>query len=330
MTVPLSLRRRRAAIAAALAALLASAAGFAPAATFPDRPVKIVVGFAPGGANDILARLIGKELSAMWGQPVVVENKPGANGAIAFQQVAKAPPDGYTLALGTAGPTTMNQALQKLPFDAIKDFTPIVNLIDAPHALAVNAKLPVNTLQEFVALAKKSSPPMTYSSPGIGNSGHFAMELLKQQTGAELLHIAYKGAAPALNDLIAGHVQAYFTSAAALLPHVGAGTIKVLAITGDQRVPLLPNVPTMAQAGFTNFEFPVYGGLLGPAGMPPDVVQKINADANKALQSPAFLESLRQNAMVPLGGSSKQFADFLTADLERWRKVVTVGKIRPE
>lgn len=311
--------------------MLTAAAVATPAwAGYPDKPVKILVGFAPGGANDIIARLIAKELSTAWGQSVLVENKPGANGAIAFQQAAKAPADGYTLVLGTAGPTTMNQALQHLPFDVLKDFTPIINLVDAPHALAVNAKLPVNNLQEFIKLAGQSKPTLTYSSPGIGNSGHIAMEMLKQQTGVDITHIAYKGAAPALNDLIAGHVQAYFTSAAALLPHVNTGTIKVLAITGDARLAQLPNTPTMAQAGFPKFEFPVYGGLLGPAGMPADVVQKINADANKALHSPAFLEALKQNALVPLGGTPQQFAQFLAVDLERWTKVVKAGNIRPE
>jgi tripartite-type tricarboxylate transporter receptor subunit TctC len=244
--------------------------------------------------------------------------------------VARAPADGYTLALGTAGPTTMNAALQKLPFDVLKDFTPIVNLIDAPHALAVNAKLPVKNVEEFVKLARQASPKMSYSSPGIGNSGHFAMEMLKQEAHIDLTHVAYKGAAPALNDLIAGHVQAYFTSAAALLPHVDSGTIKVLAITSDERLPLLPNVPTMAQAGFGKFEFPVYGGLLGPAGMPADVVQKINADANKALKSAAFREVLKQNAMIPIGGTSQEFAKFLVVDLERWKKVVRDGDIKPE
>ncbi|VWX61908.1 Tricarboxylate transport protein TctC [Burkholderiales bacterium 8X] len=314
--------------AASLAALVGSAPAMAQ--DYPNKPVKIVVGFAPGGANDIIARLIAQELGTAWGSAVVVENKPGANGAIAFQYVAKSAPDGYTLALGTAGPTTMNQALQKLPFDAIKDFTPIVNLVDAPHALAVNAKLPVNNMKEFVAYAKKANPTLSYSSPGIGNSGHFAMELLKQQTGMDITHVAYKGAAPALNDLIAGHVQAYFTSAAALLPHINTGTIKVLAITSDKRLPQLPNVPTMAEAGFADFEFPVYGGLLGPAGMPAEVVQKINRDSNKALQSPVFLKTLEQNAMVPLGGTPKDFAKFLGDDLQRWTKVVKAGNIKPE
>lgn len=308
-----------------------TAAAAAPAwAAYPDKPVRIVVGFAPGGANDIIARLIAKELTTMWGQSVLVENKPGANGAIAFQQVAHSPADGYTLVLGTAGPSTMNQALQKLPFDVLKDFTPIVNLVDAPHALAVNAKLPVHNLQDFIKLARTANPRLMYSSPGIGNSGHYAMEMLKQQTGVEITHVPYKGAAPALNDLIGGHVQAYFTSAAALLPHVNTGTIKVLAITGDARLSQLPDVPTMAEAGFPKFDFPVYGGLLGPAGMPAEVVHKINADANSALKSPAFLEALKQNALVPVGGTPQQFAQFLVTDLERWKKVVKAGNIRPE
>lgn len=310
---------------------LLTMAAITPAwSAYPEKPVKILVGFAPGGANDIIARLIAKELSTSWGQSVTVENRPGANGAIAFQQAAKAPADGYTLVLGTAGPTTMNQALQKLPYDVLKDFTPIINLVDAPHALAVNAKLPVSNVPEFVSLAKAAKPTLSYSSPGVGNSGHFAMEMLKQLTDMDITHIAYKGAAPALNDLIAGHVQGYFTSAAALLPHVGNGTIKVLAITGNERLPQLPNVPTMSQAGFQNFEFPVYGGLLGPAGMPADVVQKINADANKALKSPAFLDSLKKNGLIPLGGTPQQFAQFLATDLDRWIKVVKTGNIKPE
>jgi len=312
-------------------AALAAATALAPAwAAWPDKPVRLIVGYAPGGGNDIIARLIAKELTQQWGQPVVVENRPGANGAIGMQAVAKAPADGYTLALATAGPSTMNAALNKLPFDVIKDFTPIVNLVDGVQALAVNAKLPVNSVQEFVTLAQRSSPLMSYSSPGTGNSGHYAMEMLKQQARFELTHIPYKGAAPALNDLIAGHVQAYFTSIAALIPHVESGALKVLAVTSKERMPQFPNVPTMAQAGFPEFDCPVFGGLMGPAGMPDAVVQKINADANKALQLPAFRDALKQYGLLPVGGSVQQFTQFLPLDLERWKAVVRKGDIKAD
>ncbi|MGE4335499.1 MAG: Bug family tripartite tricarboxylate transporter substrate binding protein [Pigmentiphaga sp.] len=289
--------------------------------------MRIIVGFAPGGANDILARLIAKELGDLWGETVLVENKPGANGAIAFDQLARANPDGYTLGLGTAGPTTMNQALQNLPFDILTDFTPIVHLVDMPHALAINAKLPPETLAEFIEYAKKSDPPLAYSSPGVGNSGHLAMEMLKQRTQMDLTHAAYRGAAPALNDLIAGHVQAYFTSAAALLPHANTGTIKVLAITSDESMASLPKVPTMSQTGVEQFELPVYGGLLGPQGMPPEVVEKINQSAIEVLASPTFLEALENNAMVAVGGSPDEFSQFLASDLKRWQQVVKEANI---
>lgn len=312
-------------------AVVCAAAVAAPVwAAYPDKPVKLVVTYAPGGAIDILGRLIAKELSSMWGQPVFIENMPGANGAIAMQAVARAPADGYTLVLASSATTTMNAALQKLPFDVLKDFTPVVNLIDGPHAIAINAKLPVQDLQEFIKLAREASPGMSYASPGIGNGGHFAMEMLKQEAHFDLMHVAYKGAAPALNDLIAGHVQAYFASAAALLPHVKAGAIKVLAVTSKDRLPQIPNVPTMAQAGFPNFELPVFGGLMGPAGMPTAIVQKINTDANKVLQSPAFRESLKEKALLPTGGTSQEFVQFLAADLERWKRVVRDGNIKAE
>ncbi|MCK9510841.1 MAG: tripartite tricarboxylate transporter substrate binding protein [Pigmentiphaga sp.] len=309
----------------ALAGLLS---GQAHATSFPERPVRIIVGFAPGGANDILARLIAKELGDVWGQTVVVENKPGANGVIAFEQLARANPDGYTLGLGTAGPTTMNQALQSLPFDILQDFTPIVHLVDMPHALAINAKLPANSLTEFIEYAKQADQPLAYSSPGVGNSGHLAMEMLKQRTQTDLTHVAYRGAAPALNDLIAGHVQAYFTSAAALLPHADGGTIKVLAVTADENLSSLPQVPTMSEAGVEGFELPVYGGLLGPKDMPAEVVEKINQSAVAVLASPTFLEALKNNAMVAVGGSPDEFRQFLASDLKRWQQVVEDANIK--
>jgi tripartite-type tricarboxylate transporter receptor subunit TctC len=298
---------------------------------YPNRPVKLIVAFPPGGANDIIGRLIAKELSSVWGQQVVVDNKGGANGAIGMQAAAKAPPDGYTLVLGTAGPMAMSPALQAVPYDPERDFTAIINLVDSPHALAVHNKTMANSVLEFVQQAKQqAAKPWNYSSPGIGNSGHLAMELLKLQTGMPLTHIAYKGAGPALADLLAGHVEAYFTSSAALVPHLSSPNVRVLGVTSRTRVPIMPAVPTMAESGLQGFDFAVWSGLLGPAGMPPAIVQKINADANRILGTPEFLEQLKKNAMNPWGGTPQQFATTIATDLHKWRKIIKDGQIKAE
>jgi tripartite-type tricarboxylate transporter receptor subunit TctC len=225
----------------------------------------------------------------------------------------------------------MSPALQSVPYDPERDFTPIVNLVDSPHALAVHVKTQSTTVVEFVQQAKlQATKPWNYSSPGIGNSGHLAMELLKLQTGMPLTHIAYKGAGPALADLLAGHVEAYFTSSAALVPHLNSPHVRVLGVTSRNRVPVMPNVPTMAESGLQGFDFAVWSGLLGPAGMPPAVVQKINTDANRILGTPEFLEQLKKNAMNPWGGSPQQFATTISTDLQKWRKTIKDGQIKAE
>lgn len=297
-------------------------------AAYPDKPVKLLVGFAPGGGVDIIGRLIAKELTLMWGQSVVVENRPGANGVISMTALTRLPPDGYSLALGSSASLTMSGALGKIPFDLNKDFTPIVLLVDGPHALTVNAKLPVTTLREFTEYAKKASPPLKYSSPGIGNGGHLGMEMLKQEANIDLTHIPYTGAAPALNDMIGGHVDAYFASAAAILPHANAGTVRVLAVTSKERVPMLPNVPTITEAGVPNFKFQSWGSLMGPAGMPADIVAKINSDVNKIIQTASFREALKQAGFMPLGGTAEQLKKLMTEDCEQWKSVVRKGNIK--
>jgi tripartite-type tricarboxylate transporter receptor subunit TctC len=225
----------------------------------------------------------------------------------------------------------MSPALQSVPYDPERDFTPIVNLVDSPHALAVHVKTQSTTVVEFVQQAKlQATKPWNYSSPGIGNSGHLAMELLKLQTGMPLTHIAYKGAGPALADLLAGHVEAYFTSSAALVPHLSSPHVRVLGVTSRNRVPVMPNVPTMAESGLQGFDFAVWSGLLGPAGMPTAVVQKINTDANRILGTPEFLEQLKKNAMNPWGGSPQQFATTISTDLQKWRKTIKDGQIKAE
>jgi len=224
----------------------------------------------------------------------------------------------------------MSPALQQVSFDPVKDFTPIINLIDSPHALAISSKIPAKTVLEFSNLAKLPSNKWSYSSPGIGNSGHLAMELLKLQTSMPLQHIAYKGAAPALADLMAGHVDAYFTSSAALVPHLNSSNIKILAVTSNQRLSIMPQVPTMAENGMQGFDFAVWSGLLGPHGMPSDLVQKINADANRILASPEFVEQLKKNAMNVWGGTPQSFANTIANDLQKWKKIIKDGNIKAE
>ena len=288
------------------------------------------MGFPPGTSTDTLTRLIVGRMSDGLGQQIVVENRPGAGSSIAAEQVAKSAPDGYTLALGTAGPMAMSPALQQVSFDPVKDFTPIINLIDSPHALAISSKIPAKTVLEFSNLAKLPSNKWSYSSPGIGNSGHLAMELLKLQTSMPLQHIAYKGAAPALADLMAGHVDAYFTSSAALVPHLNSGNIRILAVTSNQRLSIMPQVPTMAENGMQGFDFAVWSGLLGPHGMPSDLVQKINADANRILANPEFVEQLKKNAMNVWGGTPQSFANTIANDLQKWKKIIKDGNIKAE
>ena len=276
--------------------LLASLAlAFAAAAAdaqdkYPSKVVRLIVPFAAGGSTDIVARALGQELSKLIGQPVIVENKPGAGGTIGSDYVAKSPPDGYTLLLGTVSTHAAAMSLyEKLPYDPLRDFTPITEIATIPNLVVVNAaSVPVQTLAELVQLAKKEPGKLTFASNGSGTSNHLATELLKTTAGIDIVHVPYKGSGPALNDLLAGHVSMMLDVVMTSYQYVKAGRLKALAVTGSTRSPLLPDVPTVAEQGFPGFEAIVWFGVLAPAKTPPAIVEYLNKQLVAAINSPSL------------------------------------------
>jgi tripartite-type tricarboxylate transporter receptor subunit TctC len=312
-------------------ALLAAALIFAyPAAraqTYPSRQITLIIPFAPGGSNDLVGRAIGKKLSEAWGQPVVVENRGGAGALIGSAAVAKAPPDGYTLLL--VSPTfTINPATRKtMPFDTVRDFTPVAFIARAPLLVVTSTKLQVASAGELFTLARSKPGQITYASAGVGSINQISTELIAVAAGVKLSHVPYKGGAPALNDLVGGHVDMMVSSLPQALQLVRGGQIKTLAVTSAKRTALLPDVPTLAEAGTPGADAETWWGIVGPAGMPADVVTALNAEINKMLASPelgTFLtsEGAEAEAMTP-----KQFGDMMRLETERWTRVAREANI---
>lgn len=306
-----------------LVLLAMAAAAFAPFAqaaedAWPSRPIKIIVGYVPGGPSDMTARLLAPKLSQALGQNVIVENKPGAGSNIAFEAVAAAPPDGYTLLLAAA-PIAMNPFLYKnLKYDPVKSYEPIVNVMTSPSVLAVAPNLPVHTLAEFIALAKKQPGQLTYSSSGNGGSQHLAGELLSQRAGLQMIHVPYKGAAPALNDIIAGQVSGGFQTAMGALAQLKSGNPRPIAVASTKRLPQLPDVPTFAEQGLPDVVVESWNGLFAPAGTPAAIVERINAEANKALKSPDIVSSFHASGAYPVGGTPAEFRSYVAEEVKRW------------
>jgi len=295
----------------------------AAAQNYPARPVRLIVPFPAGGTTDILARAIAQKLSEGLGQQFVVDNRPGAGGNIGADFVAKAPPDGYTLLMGTVGTQAINTSLYaKMPYDAAKDFAPVVLVAGVPNVLVVNTALPVRTVADLVKLAKEKPGTINFASSGNGTSIHLSGELFKVMTGVQMSHVPYKGSAPALVDLIGGQVQVMFDNLPSALPHVKSGKLRAVAVTSTKRAPALPDVPTIAESGVPGFEATSWFGILGPAGTPRDVVTKINAEANKALQSSEMKEKLLSQGAEAAGGSPEQFGDYIKSETVKWAKVV--------
>lgn len=312
---------------ALLCAASLSATGLAWAQAYPNKPIKLIVGYQAGGPTDLTARLIATKLQISLGQPVVVENKVGAGSNIASEFVAAAPPDGYTLLLAAA-PITWNSMLYKnLKFDVQKSFEPVVNVMTAPSVLAVSTKLPVRNVAELVALAKKQPGKLTFGSSGNGGSQHLAGELLKQRAGIDMLHVPYKGASAALNDLMAGQVDMVFMTSMSSLPHLKSGNPKPLAIASAKRLPQLPDVPTVAESGYPGFEAESWNGLFAPAKTPPDIVARLNAEVNKALQAPDVRDTLISQGAVIVGGSSDDFRKYVDQEVSRWGTLLKTLKI---
>jgi len=308
---------------------LAAAPSFAQ--TFPSRPVTLVVPFPPGGGTDTGGRVIAEQLSRRWGQPVVVENKGGAAGQIGADFVAKSRPDGYTLLLGNVGTQAINPSLYpKMPYDADKAFAPVSLVAELPLALMVNPSVPAKTAAEFVALAKSRPGQMSYSSSGAGGAPHLAAEMFKDQTGAFILHVPYRGGGPAIADLLAGHVQLSFMTVLEASGHIKAGKLRALAVTGDKRVPAFPEVPTLAEGVIPGFNAISWIGLLAPAGTPQEVQDKIAADVRAVLSDEAVKARFVALGGLPRATSPQEFTKLIADDRARFAQIIRSRKITVE
>ena len=305
---------------------------FAPALVaaqdaWPNKTIKIIAPVQPGGGVDLVARLVADRLGKVLGQSIIVENMSGGGGIVGSQAAARAAPDGYTLMLGYVGTHGTNPALRKLPYDAIKDFTPIAMVGGTPNILVVNPTVPASNLKEFIAYAKANPNSVSYGSAGQGTLTHLAMEQLKEETGINVAHAPYRGIGPALTDLLGAQTQAVFPGLAAALPHIKAGKLRPLAITGAQRHPLMPNVPTFAELGFTGFDGVQWYGIVGPAKMPPVLVKRLNTEINKLIAAPELKEKLSGEALEPMPMSPEQFGEYMKNDIAKWEKLVKARKI---
>jgi tripartite-type tricarboxylate transporter receptor subunit TctC len=315
--------------------LLACVAGTAMAqpSSYPDRPITLVITSAPGGVTDVVGRALGDGLGKAWGQPVVVENKGGAAHIIGAETVAKAAPDGYTLLVGESGTFTVNPTLypkDKLPFDTEKDFIPITGLVRINQALLARKALPVANAAELIALARQKPGQLTYGTAGIGSALHMNMELFDSMAGVKLVPVHYRGAAPALNDLIGGSIDVMTVSVASALPPYQAGQIKMLGIGSEKRLPQVPDIPTVAET-VPGYEAVAWFGLFGPAGMPPDIVMKIDTEARRIFSDPAFRARFLDPQMFEsMAGPPDAFAAYIRAERDKWAKVIREAGIKLE
>jgi tripartite-type tricarboxylate transporter receptor subunit TctC len=299
------------------------------APAYPTKPVKLVVPFPPGGSLDIAGRLIAQKLTEMWGQSVVVENKPGAGGNIGADFVAKSPPDGYTILLGALSTHAVNPSLYKsMPYDAAKDFAPITLIAITPNVLVVNASSPVNDVKQFIAYTKANPGKLSFGSGSNGSAGHLAGELYKVETGTDAVHIPFKGAAPATQALLAGDTQFMFDNLANAMAQVKAGKLKALAVTTAKRSPLAPDLPTMAEAGVAGFDISTWYGLFAPAGTPKDIVAKWNADVTRILNAPDVRAKLMADGADPSPDSPEDFAKFIASELAKYARIVKASGAR--
>ncbi len=300
------------------------------AQSYPVKPIKIVVPYPPGGFNDTLGRTLAAKFTEAWGQPAVVENKPGANTVIGVDHVAKSAPDGYTLLI-VAFPFAVTPSLIKsMPYDTVKDFEPVILAATSPNLLVVNPQLPVKNVAELIALAKSRPGSLNYASTGNGSSNHISMELFKNLAGVDITHIPYKGSAPAVTDLLGGQVMLMFDNVPNVLPQVKAGRLRALATSGDKRTSLAPEIPTVAEAGVPGFEVTVWFGLVAPAGTPRAVVQKLNAEVTKILAMPDVRERFMAQGVEPQGSTPEQFGEHIRSQMVRWAKVVQDAGVKAE
>ena len=320
-------------VAPLLVAPLLLATGAPAQNIYPTRPVKVIVPQPAGGGYDKLARVVGEFLQEHWGQSVIVENRPGANGIIGTEIAAKAVADGYTIMLGGIGPHGINPALYKtLPYDAVRDFAPIVLVASSPNLLAVQPDAGIRTLQELIALMRaRQDRPLTYASSGNGSSTHLAAELLANRTGTKLIHIPYKGSAPMVTALIGKQVDMSFVTVIDLLAHVKAGTVRAIVTGGSKRIQALPDLPTIAEAGLAGAETSAWFAFYAPVRTPREIVAKLNADMNKAIDAPRVRNNVARNGDIELfGGTAETLAEFTRTEIAKWTKVIREGNIAQE
>lgn len=327
---------KRAFLRHALTGLAAAATAFGslPALAqeaFPSKPLRVLVSFAPGGLTDLIARALQPKLQEGFGQPVVIENRPGAGGTLAEGLLARAAPDGYTMLLSADSVPANPHLVSNLPYDALKDLQPVALLTRIPLVMLVSNQVPASTLKEFVAYAKANPSKLSFASPGIGTSNHLYAEAFKEQAGGlEMPHIAYKGGGPAMADLLGGHVQALLISSTLAAPQVAAGKVKALAVTSDQRLPRMPNVPTFAEAGFSDFKPQQWNGLFVPAGTPAPVVQRLRAEFAKAIRTPEVQARLAELNAETVMSSQADFASMLRRESDTLGKLIKARGIKSE
>jgi tripartite-type tricarboxylate transporter receptor subunit TctC len=305
------------------AAVVVFVAGLAGAQNYPTKPVRFYTPYPPGGTTDILARLLGTKLQQSLGQPFLVEPKPGAGGNVGTAFVAKAPADGYTILMGASGPLAINATLFKdLPYSPEKDLAPVIHVASVPLVLVVHESFPAKSFKEFLDLAKAKPDAHSYASAGNGTPQHLSGELLKIMTGAKIAHVPYKGSGPAINDLIAGHIPIAFESLIPILPHLKGGKVRALAVTSPKRSPLLPDVPTLDEAGVKGYESIAWYGVVAPGKTPKPIIDKLNAEMTKALKQPDVKQRLTELGSAEVHGTPEQFGAFIKSEIAKWAKVV--------
>lgn len=312
------------------AVTLAFAASGARTQDYPDKPVRFIVGFSPGGGSDILARLISEKLTASWGRPVVVDNRSGAGGTTAVTIAARAPADGYTLLMISGSQITNATFITKLPLDIRKAFAPVTQATSQPYLLVVHPSVPAKTVRELIALAKARPGQLNYASSGTGSFAHLGMELFKNLAGVDMVHIPFKGSGQALIDLLAGQVQVALTSAISGMPHVNSGKLRALAVTSLKRSPVTPQLPAVAESGVPGFSVDGWYGVVAPAGTPAAIVNKLNAEIVRLLESQAVRDHLAKDGAIPAASTPRQFAATIREELEKWSKVIATSGIKVE
>lgn len=296
--------------------------------SYPTKPIHLIVGYAAGGPTDIVARLVAAKMTESLGQPVIVENKPGAGSNIASEYVVKSAADGYTLLVGSIANATNMVVYKHLNYDTLRDLAPIAQLMSAPSVLVVNPGFPPKNLQELIALAKKNPGKYAFASTGSGGSPHLAGEMLKMRAGIDLIHVPYKGAAPVQADLIGGQVQMAFETALSVVPHIQSGQLRAIAVAANKRLAQLPDVPTMAEAGLPDFEVSSWNGLFAPAKTPPEIIGRLHAAAVKALAAPDVREKLTAQGAEAVGSTPEQFRAYIKAEIDKWGPVARASGAR--